>query len=115
MKRYTAGFMMIEVIIVASIIGIAVISVMTVAQKSIYISRQSLHSLQASSLLEEGAEATRIARDTAWTNISSLTNATSYYPTFSGGTWTLSTTPSQVGIFTRSVSIASVMRNATTN
>ncbi len=106
--------MMVEIIIVASIITASILGIMAVAQKSIYVSRQTLHSVQASFLLEEGAEAVRVFRDNTWTNISSLNNATDYYPVFSSGTWSLSTTPSQVGIFTRKVNIASVSRDNTT-
>jgi type II secretory pathway pseudopilin PulG len=47
------GFMMIEVIIVASIIIVSVLAAMSVTQKAISVSRQSLHILQSSFLLEE--------------------------------------------------------------
>ena len=56
----------------------------------------------------------RIVRDNDWDNISGLTNGTNYYPTFSGGTWTLSVTPNTVGIFTRIVTISSVNRDNAT-
>ena len=109
----TGGFMMVEIIVAASIIVVSVLAVMSVAQKSIYVSRQALHISQAAFLLEEGAEAVRILRDNSWNNISSLVNATDYYPLLSGS-WTLSTTPSVVGIFTRKVNVASVNRNEST-
>lgn len=105
---------MVEVLIAVSIITASILSAMAVAQKSIYVSRQAFHSTQASFLLEEGAEAVRVLRDNAWTNISSLTPNTNYYPTFSGGTWTLSLTPNTVGIFTRTATIATVNRDNTT-
>jgi len=108
------GFLLIEAIVASSIISISVIAAMQVSQKSIVVSRQAFHTAQAGFLLEEGAEAVRILRDNVWTNISGLTNGTSYYPTFSGSTWTLSTTPNTVGVFTRTVSIASVNRDNTT-
>lgn len=105
---------MVEIIVAISIIAVAILASMTVAQKSIHVSRQALHTTQAAFLLEEGAEAVRILRDNAWTNISSLTAGTSYYPFFSGGTWTLSSTSNTVGIFTRTVSVANVNRDNTT-
>lgn len=115
MKRAdtTRGFMTVEVIVAVSIIVISVLAAMAVAEKSIYVSRQALHVSQATFLLEEGAEAVRIIRDNAWGNISSLSTGTNYYPTFSG-TWTLSTTPATIGIFTRTVMVANVNRDATT-
>lgn len=106
---------MVEILIAISIITVLVLAVMGVAQKSVSISRQSFHTAQAGFLLEEGAEATRIFRDNAWANISSLSINTNYYPTFGSGTWILSATPNTVGIFTRSVSVANVNRDATTS
>jgi Tfp pilus assembly protein PilV len=114
-KHFKRGFMMVEILIAVSVIVVSVLAFMAVAEKSIIISRQSLHSAQAGFLLEEGAEAVRILRDNGWANISSLTPSTNYYPTFTGGTWTLSLTPNSVGIFTRTVSIASVNRDNSTS
>ena len=110
----TTGFMIVEVLIAASIITVSVLAAMAVAQKSIQVSRQALHVNQATFLLEEGAEAVRIYRDDAWTNISALTPSTDYYPTFSAGTWILSTTPNTIGIFTRTVTITAVNRDNVT-
>lgn len=105
--------MAVEILVAVSIITASVLAMMAVSQKSVFISRQSFHSAQAAFLLEEGVEAVRILRDDAWTNISSLTPSTDYYPTFSGGTWVLSGTPNTVGIFTRTVSISNVNRDDT--
>ncbi|MEK7081265.1 MAG: hypothetical protein AAB902_02670 [Patescibacteria group bacterium] len=108
------GFMVIEVLIAVSIITVSILAAMAVSQKSVYVSRQAFHTTQAAFLLEEGAEAVRILRDNAWTNISSLTPNTNYYPTFSGNTWVLSPTANIVSIFTRTVSIANVNRDNAT-
>ena len=108
------GFMMIEVIIASSIMVIVTIATMAVVQKGITISHQSLHATQASFLLEEGGEAVRIFRDSAWSNISNLSIGATYYPTFNGNAWTLSTTSNKVDSFTRIVTIGSVNRDATT-
>lgn len=108
------GFMVVEVLLAASIITVSILAATAVAQKSIYVSRQAFHATQANFLLEEGAEAVRILRDNAWSNISNLTIGSNYYPTFSGGTWSLSSTANTVGIFTRRVSMANVNRDNTT-
>jgi type II secretory pathway pseudopilin PulG len=110
-KRCGRGFMMVEVIVVISIITVSMIASMAVAQKSIYVSRQAVDATEATFLLEEGAEAVRILRDNNWTNISGLTAGTNYYPLFTGGTWTLSTTPNTVDIFTRKVVLSNVNRD----
>lgn len=113
-NKMAAGFMTLEVLIAVSIITVSILASTAVAQKSIYVSRQALHYTQASFLLEEGGETVRIVRDNAWNNISSLTPGTNYYPTFTGGTWTLSLTPNTVGIFTRKVVITNVSRDNVT-
>lgn len=105
---------MIEVLVAVSIISIAFVALMFVAQKSVFVANQSLHAAQAVMLLEEGAEVVRIVRDNAWTNISSLSNGTNYYPTYSS-TWTLSTTANSIGIFTRKVVFSSVSRDGSSN
>lgn len=103
---------MVELLISSAIIVSAFLVAAGVAQKSLQVSRQAVHSAQASFLLEEGSEASRIVRDNSWTTFSALTNGTVYYPTYSGGTWTLSTTPNQVdSFFTRTVTLSAVYRD----
>ncbi len=104
---------MVEVLVAVAIITVAILSATGVAQKSVAISRQSTHQLQAAILLEEAAEVVRIVRDNDWTNISNLTTGTTYYPTFSGDTWNLSTTPNTIDIFTRTITFYSVNRDTT--
>ncbi len=106
--------MVVEVLVAAAIITVSILAAMAVTQKSVAVSRQAFHTTQASFLLEEGAEAVRIFRDIKWINISSLTVGISYYPTFSDGTWTLSTTPNTIGTFTRTVVVSNVNRDDTT-
>ena len=107
--------MVVEILVVVAIITALILGATAVSQKSVFVSRQAFHASQAAFLLEEGAEAVRILRDNAWTNISSLTAGTNYYPTFSGGTWILSGTPNTVGIFTRTASITAVNRDNSTD
>jgi Tfp pilus assembly protein PilV len=114
-KSFTnKGFMIIEILIAISIITASILATMAVAQKSVYISRQSLHATQAAFLLEEGAEAMRLIRDDAWSNISSLSLATEYFLVFDGSTWSLSPTPASIGGFTRTVRLSGVERDDTT-
>lgn len=113
---FKKGSMMVEVLVVASIIVASVLAAMTVAQKTIYLSRQSLHQSQAVFLLEEGAEATRIIRDSSWNNISDLElDPQVYYLYFIDGAWSLSTTPSEIGIFTRKILFSSAYRDGDQN
>ncbi|MEX2028997.1 MAG: hypothetical protein WD963_00755, partial [Candidatus Paceibacterota bacterium] len=108
------GFMVVEILVAISIITVSILAAMAVTQKSLHVARQAFHTIQATFLLEEGAEAVRIFRDNGWSNISSLTVATNYYPTFSGGTWVLSEVANTVETFTRTVDVALVNRDDAT-
>jgi len=90
------GFMIVEVLIAASIITVSILVAMSVTQKSVYVSRQAFHITQAAFLLEEGAENTRIMRDNAWSNVTTLNSS------------------EQIGIFTRTIIASNVTRNVTT-
>lgn len=88
--------MIVEVLVAAAIITVSILAAMAVAQKSVYVSRQAFHTTQASFLLEEGSENTRIARDNAWNNVIALNSS------------------EQIGVFTRTVIASSVNRDNTT-
>jgi hypothetical protein len=65
-------------------------------------------------LLEEGAEAVKSIRDANWSTISGLTIGTTYYLSYntSSNAWSLTTTPSTVDSFTRTVVFSSVNRDS---
>ncbi len=106
---------MLEALVGIFIISVSVISATYAAQKSLVLSAQSLKNLQAAFLLEEGGNVVKILRSEGWSNISSLSVGTNYYPTFTNGSWSLSLTPSQIdGIFTRTVQVNNVNRDAAT-
>lgn len=114
--KLTTGFMMVEVLVAVSIISVSILAAMMVAQKSIQLSQRSLGMSQATYLLEEGAEATRIVRDNGWNNISAQAVDTDYCLAFQNGTWNLNSnlTDCQIGSFTRTVRFINVNRDATT-
>lgn len=113
-KQKNSGFMMVELVVIAAVLVMLIISASAVAQKGIEVSRRSLHQIEASFLLEEGAEAVRVLRDDDWANISGVTMGSNYYTALSGGTWVISQTPSTIGIFTRRIAFSDVYRDATT-
>ncbi len=106
--------MTVEIIIGLSIISVSLLAFLNVAEKSVSLSQHSVRNTQAAFLLEEGAEAVRILRDNDWSNISSLSLGTNYYPTLIGTTWSLSATPNSVDGFTRVVNVSAVNRDAST-
>ena len=115
-KISQTGFSLVEILIAAAVIATTLVSVVGISSQSISVSRQSLNTYTATTLLEEGAEVVRTVRDMAWSNISGLTVGANYYPLLTNAapySWSLSTLPSAsvVGIFTRSVVISDVYRN----
>lgn len=109
------GFTLIEVLVACSIMSLITISVMSAATKGIELSSRSLRQVQASLLLEEGAEAVKAIRDNNWSTISNLNVDTNYYLSFdvNTNTWVLLDNPVEVidGIFTRVVVFSEVYRN----
>ena len=111
------GLSLVEIVIAAAIISVALVSIMQISGQSLVMSRQSVNIYTAATLLEEGAEAVRTVRDNGWSNISALSDATNYYPTFatSTNTWSLSASTSTVGNFTRTVVFSPVYRDLSYN
>lgn len=107
------GFSLVEIIVACAIVSLTLVSVISLYGQALTFSDQSLHVYQASTLLEEGAEITRVLRDNGWSNISTLATSTSYYPVFatSTNTWSLTTTSTSIDIFTRSISVSPVYRD----
>lgn len=109
--REQAGFFLIEVVVAASVIAAVLMLLLGSIQNSVDVSARSLERTQASYLLEEGSEAVKAIRDNGWSTISALTNGTTYYLSWSGSAWSLTTTASTIGEFTRRVTFASVSRD----
>jgi type II secretory pathway pseudopilin PulG len=107
------GFFLVEVMVAASIIATVLMLLLGSISNSVEASQRSLERTQASYLLEEGAEAVRSIRDTSWATIAALTNGTTYYLSWSGTAWSLTTTPSTVDAFTRTVVLSAVSRDST--
>src|SRR5690606_25583223 len=97
------GFALIEILIASAIISASMFALLSVGQKSIELSRRALAKVQASFLLEEGAEVVKIVREGGWNAIEGFAAGTPYYPALSGNAWTLSEEPSMIGNFTRTV------------
>jgi Tfp pilus assembly protein PilV len=117
--RGDRGFNLVEIVVATGIISLSLVSIIAIAGRSLAVSHRSLNTYQASILLEEGAEAVRIVRDSGWGGIAGLTAGLTYYPAFDSSLdeWSLSTTSSdgEVGQFMRSVEVADVSRDASTD
>lgn len=111
-QKKQSGFFLIEVVVATALIAGVLISLLGLVQNTVEVSQRALERTQVAYLLEEGSEAVKTIRDGAWTNISTLTNGTTYYLSWSGTAWSLSTTPSTIGVFTRTIVFSAVSRDA---
>ncbi len=107
------GSVLVEVLIAAFIILITFLILTATLQKSVQLAQASLARQQANLLIEEGAEAVKLIRDTSWASITAVPTNTTEYLAFSGGTWAVTSTPTTIDGFTRTITIADVMRSAT--
>lgn len=110
------AFGLIEIVIVAAIMGATLTGFFQASILSIRLLRTEQESLEATMLAQEGMEAVRLVRDESWTNnIVPLVNGTIYYPVVVNNKWTMSA--NNPGLFnnryTRQVVLAQVFRNGT--
>src|SRR6185369_9324074 len=80
------------------------------------ISNSSGRTVQAALLLDEGAEAVQLLRDSGWTaNIAPLSLNTPYYLYWNGSAYATSTSPVVIqGSYVRTITLAAVSRDAST-
>jgi len=126
-SKILSGFTLVEVVIACSIISIVLFALLSVAEKGLKLSTLALKQAQASYILEEGAEAVKSIRDASWTNISSLSNGTTYYLYYNitNNVWTLNTSTTAPSgytpdtpiddTFTRTIVFSPVYRNSSTD
>ncbi len=112
LQKKQSGFFLIEVVVATALIAGVLISLLSLVQNTVEVSQRSLERTQASYLLEEGSESIKIIRDSGWSNISDLTDGTTYYLSWNGSIWSTSTTASTVGAFTRTIVLSAVSRDA---
>ena len=110
----TRGIGLIEAVAGISIVSVFIFSLMLASQLSQKIVGESVRSAQAFFLLEEGAEAVKILRDTSWSSgISNLTIGTNYFFSYNGTTWVSTADNVYIdGLFERKFSLNNVYRDA---
>jgi len=108
------GFGLVEIIIGLSIIAIAFLSFLALAQYNLKAQELSKSKLEAVNLTSETIEATRNVRDEDWNTFAALSLETQYYPVISGNKWTLNPVdPGPIGgTYTRWVILERVYRDA---
>jgi Tfp pilus assembly protein PilV len=112
-RRRNGGTGLIEVIVASSILVLIIVGVSSVYRLLVRSSREVIRGTQSALLAEEGLEAARVMRDTAWSSLASSTVGTSYTLAWTGGTWKATTTPALIdGVFDRRMTLARVYRNS---
>ncbi len=112
-SRRKKGVGLIEVIIAAAILTLIIVGIASVYRIMLRSSGEVLRGTEAQFLLEEGFEAVKVMRDTAWARVGSTTPGTSYTLVWSSNTWNTTTTPALIdGIFDRRVVFSRVYRDA---
>ena len=106
---------LIEIVIGAAIVGIALVSLMTALQKYMQVGLQNGKKIQAAYFAEEGIEVMRGLRDSSFASFAALGGGT-YYLGFSGASWNATTTATTtLQGFTRTVAIEGVYRRNSDN
>lgn len=116
-KDTSGGFSLIEVILAASMLTVALVSVSAYYKKVLDVSYNTTLHIQSGFLLEEGFESVKLLRDTGWSNkIATLSTTTTYYLYWTGTQWTATTTKQVVeNTFTRSFTVSDVKRDGSDN
>ena len=114
--HFKKGLSIIEVIVGVSILLLAFLGLVTGYNRFIRASFNTVPTIKASYLLEEGAEALKILRDTSWSaKIAPLSTATTYALDFSTTTaiWSATTTNTSIDtIFYRTFTVTNLNRDA---
>lgn len=112
-KKINKGFALIEVLIAVTIISGSMLTVVSVANKSVTYAQNSLKDYQATLAMEETIEAVKSIRAANWSNISSLTDGQNYGLDFVNNNYTTIQNPTEDTLgFTKSFSVNNVMRDA---
>ena len=110
----SGGIGLIEAVAGISIVSIFIFSLMLATQLSQKIVGESVRNIQASFLLEEGADAVKIFRDTSWSSgIGNLVAGQNYFFSYNGTTWISTNNNVYIdGIFERKFVLNNVYRDA---
>ncbi len=111
------GLSLVEVLVAAAIIMTSVVAVIGAYGGLTSLSIKNTARVQSAMLLEEGAEAVKMMRDSSWSqNIATRTNGTAYGLVWGSTTgWrATSTVPLVDGFFYRTVTFSAVSRDNTT-
>jgi type II secretory pathway pseudopilin PulG len=111
------GISVVEILITAAVIGLALTSLITAGNFALKISTQLKKNIIATNLAAEVIEATKAVKQESWSNISSLALSVPYHPTKTGSPqkWTLTPNSETIDGFLRQVILTPVYRDSNDN
>lgn len=113
-KNLSAGFGLIEILIIAAVIGFALASLAGVGNLALKISGRMKNNLIATNLAMEALEATRAIKEGSWTALASYNINALYHPYKTGNPlqWSLASGNENNNGFTRQIIMENVYRDA---
>lgn len=109
----TRGVTVVEVLVGVALFGVVLVFVMNTLGVLLSNANVVREQTKATLLAMEGQEMVRAIRDNDWNDISALTTGTSYYLDIDPTMLALGITPEVIGgTYTRTITFASVYRNA---
>lgn len=112
-KNKKRGIGSLEVLIGISIIFVSIFSTISSYHFFLKITQKNTKTIKTQYLLEEGAEAIRIIRDSDWTSFSNINVDTDKYLFFDGNTWVLADNNIYIdNFFERKIIIKNVYRDS---
>ena len=111
--RAKLGFGLVEVLVVAVIVGLVITGLVTLANFSLSVSVRLKNNVIATDLATEAIEATKAVRNENWNNISVLTLGSPYHPIKAGTplNWTLANDSEVINNFSRQIVASAVNRD----
>lgn len=109
---YKRGFGLIELIVGASLLSIALLGLVGVLATSLRLAEDNERRVKAVFLLEEGMEAVRGIRDYHWNDIANASLGSSLGVSWTGGRWQFSVGSTTLDGFERAIVLASGYRDA---
>ncbi|MDO8564681.1 MAG: hypothetical protein Q7R88_01670 [bacterium] len=108
---YKRGISLVEVVIGTALILLSLVGLTGAYSFYLRAGLRNTDTLKAAFLLEEGVEAAVLLRDSAWSNLSSLSPNTPYHLFWTGSSFVTTTTVQIIdGTFTRTVALYPVYR-----
>lgn len=108
-----SGMNLVEIVVGSAIVTVAFVAILSAYAAYLSLAFKNTKTIQATLLIEETVEALKFLRDKGWsTEIALRTSGTSYYLSWSGTSWQITTTNAFVdGVFERKFTFSDVLRN----